>query len=278
MNRPEDEELFDSRSPPWVEQDEGVLPEAQLLADTTAVEEMLDAPEERIPQVAPRPEGDAGEQAAAEPAPAPRQTGREQPMSRQERMDRRNALRNQQNGVPMGQEQQDAPPLSREQRQQARARHRQQQAGVQQPNADAIPDIGIAPVGGRLAGPGGDPLAASPPRQQPDKVASRRRSPQEPQERQEGRRSQEGQEQSWRPPIFDQFQEVVAFDAGDEVPLGEPREVAREDPQVAMNDTMGLAEAAYQNSEVAAEQSRYLHNTMSRLRDTEVGFMSKNYV
>lgn len=45
-----------------------------------------------------------------------------------------------------------------------------------------------------------------------------------------------------------------------------------------MNDTMGLAEAAYQNAEVSAEQSRYLHNTMSRLRDTEVGFMSKNYV
>ena len=215
MDRPEDEELFDSRNPPWIEQDEGVLPEAQLLADTTAAEEMLDAPEERIPQVAPRVEGDAGGQAAAEPAPAPRQPGREQPMSRQERMERRNALRNQQNGVPMGQEQEDAPPLNREQRQQARARHRQQ----------------------------------------PDRQAA------------------------WRPPIFDQFQEVVAFaDGGDEVPLGEPREIAQEDPQVAMNDTMGLAEAAYQNAEVAAEQSRYLHNTMSRLRDTEVGFMSKNYV
>lgn len=215
MARPEDEELFDSRNPPWIEQDEGVIPEAQLLADTTAVEEMLDVPVERIPQVASL-EGDAGEQAAAEPAPAPRQPGREHPMTRQKRMERRNALRNQQNGVPVGQEKEDATPLNREQRQQARARNRQQ------PNQAA----------------------------------------------------------AWRPPIFDQFQEVNAIDlAGtDEAQLGEPREVAREDPQVAMNDTMGLAEAAYQNAEVAAEQSRYLHNTMSRLRDTEVGFMSKNYV
>lgn len=210
MDRPEDEELFDSRSPPWTEQDEGLLPEAQLLADTTAVEEILDAPEERIPQVAPRPEGDAGEQVAAEPVPAPRQTGREQ------RMEKRRALRNQQNGVPMGQEVEDQPPLNREQRQQARAQHRQK----------------------------------------PDQTAA------------------------WRPPIFDQFQAVNSIDLGesDEIPLGEPREVAREDPQVAMNDTMGLAEAAYQNAEVAGEQARYLHNTMSRLRDTEVGFMTKNYV
>ena len=39
-----------------------------------------------------------------------------------------------------------------------------------------------------------------------------------------------------------------------------------------------LVPQGVQGAEVAAEQSRYLHNTMSQQRDIQVGFMSKNYV
>ena len=85
--------------------------------------------------------------------------------------------------------------------------------------------------------------------------------------------------QSWRPPIFDQFQAVNTMaGADDEVSLGDAMTIARADPTTDMNSAMDLAEAASQSADVSAEQSRYLHNAMSRLRDTEVGFMTKNYV
>jgi len=85
--------------------------------------------------------------------------------------------------------------------------------------------------------------------------------------------------QAWRPPIFDQFQEVKSMAGSeDEVPLSDSLTIARADPVAEMSSAMDLAEAASQNADVAGEQSRYLHNAMSRLRDTEIGFMTKNYV
>ncbi len=85
--------------------------------------------------------------------------------------------------------------------------------------------------------------------------------------------------QAWRPPIFDQFQEVNSMAGSeDEVPLSDSLTIARADPTVEMSSAMDLAEAASQNVDVAEVQSRCLYNVASRLRDIEVGFMIRNFV
>lgn len=221
-----DEEEFDGRFPPWAYQgDEGIeLPEAQLSEDVGPTQAGPQEFETAAPQPW-RPDDDSdGRQDQPRQKPEsfvrnePQASRRDPPMNHQQRMESRQALRMQQNNVPMGQEPVDGPPMDQQQRIEKREGFRRVQ-------------------------------------------------------------NQEKVAQSWKPPIFDQFQAVnVVAGMDDEVNLGESLEIAREDPVEQMESSMSLAEAAYQNSEVAGEQSRYLHNTMSRLRDTEVGFMTRNYV
>lgn len=76
-----DEQVYDSRNPPWMDRDEypEMFPAAQLLTETGDTVEMLEAPESeaRIPQGAPQAQG-PGQQAQGKKP-------RRQPMSREER-------------------------------------------------------------------------------------------------------------------------------------------------------------------------------------------------